>query len=182
MPPASSIPAVVTSSPSSIPSVESTFFIWSVSSSVPTTSPVARLDWSWPMTVELWSVISTTFAKFGPSSTTRPASAPPSAITTSPAAMPSSLPLLIVTTRRNSDDSRAMTSAATVLYSNGVLQLEQARQDVVLALDLPGPVVLDRAAARSPGGASSLSPWRRSISPIDGHDPGDARGDARDAP
>ena len=49
----------------------------------------------------LVSVISRIRAKFGPTSMTRPASAPPAAMTTSPTAMPRSVPWSIVTTRRN---------------------------------------------------------------------------------
>ena len=66
------------------------------------------------MTVEVRSLISVTIANVGPTSLTRPTSAPPSAITTSPFSMPASVPFEIVTERRASLDSRAITSAAAV--------------------------------------------------------------------
>ena len=58
---------------------------------------------------------------------TRPTSAPPSAITTSPFAIPSSVPFEIVTERRASLDSRAITSAAAVWYWKRVPELEERR-------------------------------------------------------
>ena len=69
------------------------------------------------MTVEVESLISATCAKVGPTSTTRPASAPPAEITTMPTPRPSSEPRSIVSARRASLDSRAITVAATVWYS-----------------------------------------------------------------
>ena len=66
------------------------------------------------MTVESASVSSTTVALSGPTSVTRPASAPPEATTTSPSSIPALVPLSIVTTRRNSSESRPMTAAAVV--------------------------------------------------------------------
>ncbi len=80
----------------------------------PTTSPLAALVSVWPVTVELRSLIRVTIANVGPASVTRPTRAPPSAMTTSPFSMPSSVPFEIVTERRASLDSRAMTSAAVV--------------------------------------------------------------------
>jgi hypothetical protein len=61
-PPGSSIPAVTTSSPSSIVSVESMFVISKAPASWPTTWPEAPLVWSCPMTVEVWSVMRMTLA------------------------------------------------------------------------------------------------------------------------
>ena len=114
-PPPSSIPAVTTSSPTATFSPASIWRMIRTPPSWPTTSPVAALPVSWPMTVDSPSVRSTTLALAGPTSVTRPASAPPAATTTSPTAMPSPVPLSRTTRRRNSDDSRAMTVVATVL-------------------------------------------------------------------
>ena len=75
------------------------------------------------------------------------------------------MPLLIVTIRRNSDDSRAMTSAATVLYSNAFWSWSRPVRTLVLALDLLGrtfSVVSRSFSCRS----VVLSLWSRSISPI----------------
>ncbi len=114
MPGATSIPGVRTCSPATTFSVESMFCMISAPPSWPITSPRARLVSVWPVTVELRSLISVTLAKVGPTSLTLPTSAPPSAITTSPFAIPSSVPFEIVTDRRASLDSRAITSAAAV--------------------------------------------------------------------
>ncbi len=86
--------------------------------SSPTTSPVAAFEVSCPMTVDSASVSRTTLALSGPTSTTRPASAPPAATATSPTSIPSFVPLSSTTSRRNSDDSRAITDAAVVVKSN----------------------------------------------------------------
>ena len=87
--------------------------------------PSPAFETSWPMTVEVPSVSSTTIALSGPTSVTRPASAPPSTTTTSPSSIPSFEPLSSPMTRRNSDDSREMTAAATVSWSKPGLELEQ---------------------------------------------------------
>ena len=108
------MPAVTTSSPTATISLASIWRMIRTPPSWPTTSPVAAFVVSWPMTVELASVSRTTLALSGPTSMTRPASAPPAATATSPTAIPSSVPLSRTTRRRNSDDSRAMTVAATV--------------------------------------------------------------------
>ena len=80
----------------------------------PTTSPVARLVTTSPITVEAGSLMRVTRAAPVPSSVTRPARAPPAPITTSPILRPSSLPASIITTRLTSASSREMTRAATV--------------------------------------------------------------------
>ncbi len=69
------------------------------------------------MTVDVPSVSSTTVELSGPTSVTRPASAPPPTTTTSPSLIPAFEPLSSPITRRNSEDSREMTPAATVLWS-----------------------------------------------------------------
>ena len=81
------------------------------------TLPVAVLLRSCPMTVEVESLIRATWANVAPTSTIRPANAPPAEITTIPTPRPSSEPRSIVSTRRASLDSRAITEVATVWYS-----------------------------------------------------------------
>jgi len=114
IPPASSMPAVKTSSSSCTFAVASMLPIVRPLSSCPTTSPLLPDSDSWPMTFEVGSLISVTFEKFGPISVTRPARAPPATITASPSATPSSSPRSITMSRRASLDSRAITRAATV--------------------------------------------------------------------
>ena len=95
------------------------------------------------MTFDSLSVSSTTFALSGPTSVTRPASAPPAATTTSPTAIPSSrCPCRGRRARRNSDDSRAMTAAADGLVVEPGAELQERRQRLVLATDLVEPGVL----------------------------------------
>ena len=55
----------------------SIWFMTRTPPSCPTTSPVAAVGTSWPMTVDSASVRSMTVAPSGPTSVTRPASAPP---------------------------------------------------------------------------------------------------------
>ena len=56
--------------------------------------------------------------------------------------MPAFVPLSRVMTRRNSDNSREMTLAAAVLIVESGPQLEQVRQEHILAGDLLQPRVL----------------------------------------
>ena len=133
------------------------------------------------MTVDVESLISTTWAKFGPTSATRPASAPPPAITISPAAMPSSEPRSMTTARRASDDSRAITDAAVVWYSSPLRSWSSAGQLLVLALQLRGGAA--SASSRSLSARSAAFSWRSwSISAIVETIELHVAGDAIDAP
>ena len=88
------------------------------------------------MTVEVESLMSTTWAIVEPTSVTRPTSEPPAPMTTWPTARPSSEPRSMTSDRRASDDSRAMTVTARVSYSEAVAELEQGRQQLVLTTEL----------------------------------------------
>jgi hypothetical protein len=97
---------------------------------------------------------------------TRPASAPPPATTTSPTSIPAFVPLSSPTTRRNSDDSREITLAATVWNSNPARICRRA-----VSCSFSRRISCSRAfsaASRSFSSRSEpLSTRRRSISAID---------------
>ena len=132
------------------------------------------------MTVELRSLIRTTSAKFGPTSATRPASAPPSAIDDVALRDPVVGALADRDERRASLDSRAMTSAAAVLYANAVPELEQPGQLLVLALDASRRRRFSAVSRSFSRRSAALSEWSRSISRDRADDAGDRLGDVVD--
>ena len=100
-------------------------------------------------------------------------------MTTSPSSIPSSVPLLIVTSRRNSDDSRAITSAAAVLYAKPLRSWRTPVSSSFSRWVFEEPQVLGREplVLAAKGGVVGVQPvdLRDRL-----EDPGDALGDAVD--